>query len=113
MLSESCHSESNTIFTALHFLMVWNILKTIAIHLFNMNDAEIPTVPICLGSRSSVDMGLPLLKSRKSPKNWNYWVTVCKSSGLYNSEETERTVAALMAMFISRGGKAMERLAYH
>lgn len=78
-----------------------------------MNDAEIPTVPICLGSRSSVDMGLPLLKARKSPKNWNYWVTVCKSSGLYNSEETERTVAALMAMCISRGGKAMERLAYH
>ena len=72
-----------------------------------MNDAEIPTVPICLGSRSSVDMGLPLLKSRKSPKNWNYWVTVCKSS------ETERTVAALMAMCISRGEKAMERLAYH
>ena len=61
MLSESCHSESNTIFTALHFLMVWNILKTIAIHLLNMNDAEIPTVPIFLGSRSSVDMGFHCL----------------------------------------------------
>lgn len=33
-----------------------------------MNDAEIPTVPICLGSRSSVGMGLSVLKSRKSPK---------------------------------------------
>lgn len=93
ILSESCNSESNAIFTALHFLMVWNILKTIAIHLFNMNDAEIPTVPICLGSRSSVGMSLSVLKSRKSPKNWNYWVTFCKSSCLYNSEETETTVA--------------------
>lgn len=58
-----------------------------------MNDAEIPTVPICLGSRSSVGMGLSVLKSRKSPKNWNYWLTFYKSSFLYNSEETEITVA--------------------
>lgn len=78
---------------ALHFLMVWNILKTVAMHLFNMNDAEIPSVPIFLGSRSSVGMGLSVLKSRKSPKSWNYWVTFCKSSCSYNSEETETTVA--------------------
>lgn len=112
--------KSNAIFTVLHFLMVWNILKTTAIHLFNMNDVEIPTVPVCLGSRSSLDTGLSVLKSRKSPKNWDYWVTFCKSNCLYNSKETKKKkkkpkqqLLILMAMCIYRGKKAMERLACH